>query len=562
MKHFILKENDTSLEKEEDDVDFTHKEEGYVIVDNEIYYIDDTYIRSIEINKIIDSIENEYNSISSEMNENSILEPYYQYVEVYSSTENILNEIRNEKEYSEIFEYIKEQKIESYDIEDIIKDSIVFRLREPEEYYMYIDDEISDDTTILEDWGIIELKDILNNLLKPINIYDSQYIELKEEYLTKAEIDYLTKKIKYIIGKDVKYDLNNYKKYGECDNEIYVDVPYTVYQIINFNTLKEKFFEVYTDANKKKWKNKFKDLRKSKIIKKEFPYPSREIYNDIQDFGIKNNSIKKIITYLYTKDKNLNKKYNYKELNPLTKKIPLLKSGMISPIKDNKTIVQLFPNGFTLSELLDIDSTLEKTTISNLSIFKMLKDSDLIIEFTKWNSLLQRVFLKNDNHVFQLNIRDLEREEKLFDYAETIWKRETESNSNWNIKKKVKEWQRTTGHPVSRKKITLAWIRFTKINDNEIVLDEIQTDLDDEDEYFGKQLMDGWEDIILSKFIKFVKYNLHINKIYYPNYITKKNKYNANPPTYLYSDLPKKYGFSSENSNLEGFMLLEKKITN
>ena len=74
--------------------------------------------------------------------------------------------------------------------------------------------------------------------------------------------------------------------------------------------------------------------------------------------------------------------------------------------------------------------------------------------------------------------------------------------------------------------------------------------------------MDGWEDIILSKFIKFVKYNLHINKIYYPNYITKKNKYNANPPTYLYSDLPKKYGFSSENSNLEGFMLLEKKITN
>jgi hypothetical protein len=72
--------------------------------------------------------------------------------------------------------------------------------------------------------------------------------------------------------------------------------------------------------------------------------------------------------------------------------------------------------------------------------------------------------------------------------------------------------------------------------------------------------MDGWEDIILSKFIKFVRYNLDIRKIYYPTITTKKDRYKAKAPTYLYSDLPKKYGFSNDNSKLEGFMLLEKKI--
>ena len=558
MKHFILKENDIPTEE----IDFSHKEEGYVIIKDETYYIDDKYIRKNLMDKIISYVKQDYDDASSYLEESDIVEPYYQNIVLEYKVSNILNEIRNDENFTSIFEYIEEYGIEEYEIKELLKSSIEFSIYKPNEEYKFIDDEID---SYYEDWATTDLNFNINlglrneeKKVKPINIYYGDENYNNEEYLTNAEINYLEEKIENIISKNVREELEEYKKSSECDNEIYFDVPYTVYQIINFITFKEKFVEEYPDSDSKNWKLKFKDLRKDNKTKINFPYPSREVYNDIQNFNINNNSIKKVITYLYTKNQNLEKKYNYKELNPLIKITPILKSGMVQPIKDKKTIIQLFPQGFTLSDLLELDSTLEKNIISDKSIFKVLKNSDLIIQFTKWNSPLQRVFLKETNHVFQLNIKNLEIENKIYDYAEKLYRDSIGGNSTWNIKKKVKNWQATTGHPVSRSKITLAWIRFTKINPDEIVMDEIQTDLDDEDDYFGKDLMDGWQDIILSKFIKFVKYNLHINKIYYPTYTTKKNEYKANPPTYLYSDLPKKYGFSIDNSELEGFMLLEK----
>lgn len=545
--------------KESDEIDFSHKDEGYVIIENEKYYIDDKYLRKDIMDRIILSVREKYDEgkFIDVGAEEQILERYLEDISIFHPISSILNEMIKDDDYKEIVNYIYEEKIKNSKIENILIDCVEFSLTKPNESYMFVDTEDSGYDQILEGWGRIELENILDSNLKDenetiykINIYDSYYQKTKEEYLTEAEVIYLKELIADIIGGDVRDELDEYKETASCSNDISFDIPYTVYQIINLETFKEKFIEEYPDADTTILSRK-KRIRGLIKPKGDTPYPSRKIYNDIKDFNINNNAIKKVVTYLYNKDYDINKKYNYKELNPLIKKIPLLKSGMIQPIKNNKTVIQLFPNGFTISDLLNLDSTLEKNIISDISIFRFLKSSELIIEFTKWYGV-QRYFTKKDNHVFQLNIKNEEIEDRVFEYAEEVLNKE--------IKNKVKNWQATTGHPVSRKKITLAWIRFTKINDNEIVLDEIQTDLDDEDEYFGKQLMDGWEDIILSKFIKFIKYNLHINKIYYPTYTTKIDKYHANPPTYLYDKLPKKYGFSTQSSNLEGFMLLEKRI--
>jgi len=558
-----IKENEES-----DEIDFSHKDEGYVIINNEKYYIDDKYIRKDIMDRTILSVQERYDEgeFIDAGTEEQILERYLQNISIFHPISSILNEMIKDDDYKEIVNYIYEEKIKNSKIESILTDCVEFSLTEPNELYKFIDSEDSDYDMILEGWGNIKLEDILDSNLKDenetiyeIKIYDSYNKKTKEKYLTEAEVIYLKEEIAHTIGVDVREELDEYKETASCSN-ISFDIPYTVYQIINFETFKEKFIENYPDADTNILSRK-KRIRGLIRPKGDIPYPSRRIYNKIRDFNINNSSIKKIITYLYNRDNDLTKKYNYKELNPLSKNIPLLKSGMVQPIKDGKTIVQLFPNGFTIPNLVELDSTLEKNTISDISIFRFLKNSDLIVEFTKWNSSQQRVFLKEDNHVFQLNIKYLEKEDEVFDYAEELYRNNLGENATWQIKKKVKEWQATTGHPVSREKITLAWIRFTKINEDEIVMDEIQTDLDNEDQYFGKELMDGWEDIILSKFIKFVKYNLHINKIYYPTYATKKNEYHANPPTYLYSELPKRYGFSTQSSNLEGFMLLEKKKT-
>ena len=72
-------------------------------------------------------------------------------------------------------------------------------------------------------------------------------------------------------------------------------------------------------------------------------------------------------------------------------------------------------------------------------------------------------------------------------------------------------------------------------------------------------MMKGWDVFTMSNFIKFAKRNLRIKKIWLPTYETKVNKYNANPPMYLYKELPSKFGFvkNHKDSNMDGFMLYE-----
>lgn len=448
--------------------------------------------------------------------------------------------IKEYLEYTYIYSAYVNDDIDIYDTEELLKKSLEFHLKDSIKDPHFVDksSEESIDDVPLESNDLFTSK-----VLKSLPLLDT------EEYITEDEAIYISDKLEDAGAYSVDYlDIYNYvnNKDDRPNKTFYYTAHYTIYQIINFSTLEVEFEKQFPELVISKSKEIIKSLKKDTSS-------NRKEYNLFSK--INNNAIKKIIMSLYRKDKDLNKFYSIRELNALSKTIPILKSAMSNKI-NNSRIIDMFPNGFTLNDLLEIDSTLEKETISDLSIFRKLKDSDLTIDFTKWNSPLQRIFLDDTNYVFQLNLKN-EKYDEVLDYVMDV-------NDDVDIYKNIKKYIQTSIHPISRSKLTLAWIRFTKIDENEIVLDEIQTDMTNPTQgintFNSEELMDGWEDIILSKFIKFIKYNLHINKIYYPTYTTKINKYNTNPPTYLYDKLPKKYGFSIENSNLKGFMLLEKKI--
>lgn len=446
-------------------------------------------------------------------------------------------------EYTYIYSAYINDDIDTYDAKNLLEQSLEFHLKDNIKYPYFVDRSVDES---IEN-ATLDSNDLFTSeVLKSLPLLDT------EEYITEDEAIYITDKLEdagaYNIDYSDIYDYVNIKD-NRKNKTFYYTAYYTIYEIINFDTLEIEFEKQFPELAKSKDKEIIQSLKTDNSS-------NRKEYNILSK--INNNTIKKIIMSLYRKDKDLNKFYTIKELNALSKTTPILKSAMSSRIQNNR-LLDIFPNGFTLNNLLEIDSTLEKESISDLSIFKRLRNSDLIINFTKWNSPLQRVFLDDPNYVFQLNLKN-EKYDEVLDYVMDV-------NDDVDIYKNIKKYIQTSIHPISRSKLTLAWIRFTKIDENEIVLDEIQTDMTNPTQgintFNSEELMDGWEDIILSKFIKFIKYNLRIKNIYYPTVNTKIKKYKANAPTYLYSDLPKKYGFSSENSGLEGYMLLEKKkITN
>ena len=126
-------------------------------------------------------------------------------------------------------------------------------------------------------------------------------------------------------------------------------------------------------------------------------------------------------------------------------------------------------------------------------------------------------------------------------------------------KRKISNYIHDSGHPTSKKLLTLAWCRFTVFKDEKnVVLDEIQTDLQNP-EFKLEQFMKGWENVMMRHFIDYIRHKIRIRKIYMPTYRTKQDRYNSSPPMRLYKELPFKFGFSKK-SNLEGFLMLEKKV--
>lgn len=212
--------------------------------------------------------------------------------------------------------------------------------------------------------------------------------------------------------------------------------------------------------------------------------------------------------------------------------------------------------GLMFQELEQLDKELiqqEKEKISkkeDKTIIELLGNNGFEVNINQTWKGAQIYFDKLTNHVFQVNIKKSNLE-KVLNHAFDV-----------NVDS-LKYYIKGSNHPTSKQTLTYSWIRYTKVSDNEIVLDEIQTDLDGE-EFLGKYLMKGWDVFTMNKFIKYVRNTLKIRKIYLPTYETKVNEYHANPPMYLYKELPQKFGFKKKHDNpkLEGFMLLEGKKRN
>lgn len=229
-------------------------------------------------------------------------------------------------------------------------------------------------------------------------------------------------------------------------------------------------------------------------------------------------------------DEKLTKFFSIQELKRIAKTDFTL-AQMLSK-KIGQDLLKKFPKGFSIMDIIFFDKQISTQNVpENIRSLKL--KTDIVYGATVWKGA-QIYFKDKVNHVFQLN-----------------WKTWPKTNDT------ISSYVRGSNHPTSRKDLTLAWCRYT-IFDNYVVLDEIQTDMDDE-EFLGKKFMEGWDVLAMRAFIDFVRHKLRIRKIYMPTYDTKLDLYNANPPMYLYKELPNKFGFK-KTSDLDGFMILEKKI--
>lgn len=272
-------------------------------------------------------------------------------------------------------------------------------------------------------------------------------------------------------------------------------------------------------------------------------------------------------------DYNTEVKITIPQLKKIASKDKIL-SNFISS-KDVDTLLKSKSSGFTISELKDINFYPYKKN----SLFSYFKETGLeereylsidVVSY-KWKSSLQSITNK-PNYVFQLNLRKKYLEEIIAEFK--LPKQVVKSLEGYH---KVKH----SVHPVqnNNKYITLGWIRYTinptiksmKTELDGVLLDEIQSDLDNF-EYLGRDIMNGWQNVLMRRFIAYVKKNLGYTKIYLPTKDSKVDDYHAfqrdnqgnivqkYTAELLYQQLPKSFGFKP--SEYKSFNLLEKRIIN
>jgi RNAse (barnase) inhibitor barstar len=224
-------------------------------------------------------------------------------------------------------------------------------------------------------------------------------------------------------------------------------------------------------------------------------------------------------------------------------------------------LIQKHLQGFSLQNIIDLDANrYHAFSPERDSLFDKYRfGRELTYDLTKWTGA-QIYFRQNTNHVFQLNLKK--------DIFERDFSQNEEADDDHV--RNVEAYIKNSNHPTSKTDVTLSWVRFTIIKPGQyenvfgdlketvVVLDEVQTDLDDE-QFFGKELMEGWEQATMRYFMRFVRQSLKVRKIYMPTYQAKQDLYNANPPMYLYKELPFKVGFK-KNSGVENFLLAEKTL--
>lgn len=236
-------------------------------------------------------------------------------------------------------------------------------------------------------------------------------------------------------------------------------------------------------------------------------------------------------------DPKLTKFWSIQELKQLAKKDMTL--AQLFSKKVGQDLLKHFTKGFSIMDLIQYDKSIagEQPSSGATNVTQLKLKTDVVYGASVWKGV-QIAFKDKVNHVFQLNWKTFDRE-----------------NST------LMNYVKGSNHPTSRKDLTLAWCRYTifpKSSDNPesyVVLDEIQTDLDDA-QFLGPDFMKGWEVKTMRAFIDFVRHKLKVRKIYMPTYDTKLDLYSAHPPMYLYKELPNKFGFKKQ-SDKEGFMILE-----
>lgn len=216
------------------------------------------------------------------------------------------------------------------------------------------------------------------------------------------------------------------------------------------------------------------------------------------------------------------------------------------------------PNGFSINDII-VTSRNPTTPISNREITidedfirRCVVGKDLLYGFGTWDGA--QIYYKDlTNHVFRLDFNK-KITDSLIGNADTTEYTISDGvrSALTSHRQNIIAYMKNSNHPTNTSGLlTFGWVRYTIVGDT-VVLDEIQSDLDNKDMIPG--LMSGWEDIMMKAFIDFVRNRLGYRIIRMPTYKTKINDYNANPPMRLYKELPNRFGFEKID---DGWMVLE-----
>jgi hypothetical protein len=225
----------------------------------------------------------------------------------------------------------------------------------------------------------------------------------------------------------------------------------------------------------------------------------------------------------------MNSKITGKDIKNLSNSNPYIKK--LLTMKSVPYVISNFPKGFSIKDLRNIDiTTYDKGSLFQYFVkeqgLKLEDFLDIDVISYKWTSSLQTITDKY-NYVFQLNIK-----REYFNKVLDVFNVPEENRQALKDYHKLKH----AVHPVQNnsKYVSLGWIRYTvrpkikfnKVTLDGVLLDEVQSDLDNF-EYLGRDIMKGWQYIIVRKFIEYVKKNLGYTKIYMPDIDVKVDHYNA-----------------------------------
>ena len=519
----------------------------------------------IEFNAINYAKESDIESVKSYLNSVDSYEKFNDYPKDRFEDELTEYYLRSEEDNGRLTNRrLKEITEEAYDkdfINEEQKDTIIELIQSKDEKEIYIEGINSYTKVSHQDDPNLGSNSNMLNLGYILNLDEYEY----EDQLDKGIFD----------GDNCEY----WVPYSDDTGDI--DQFDELIKMYSENNKKDRYYNIYVNyyfrvkvyITKEGFDNIIKDFDLSKLNINKTKLLLSDEKNTFVNKEIK--SFEKKIQYinsphLYRVAMILGKEFSYDINNEIS--IPeyrelINKNSDLSLFTDSKDVVQFInnnPDGFSIKDMITskiIPSYSRGSLFKYLSKDKGIKESDYLqISITdNWKSDLQRVFQNNPNYVFQLNFN----KKYLQDVYEGLNIPE-ENRRNINNFKSI--------HPIVNddKYVSLAYIRYTVTPEYKgkeiqgVILDEIQSDFDKK-QRFGMKVLKGWEDIILKKFISYVRKNLGYDKIYMPtmelkNTPTYNGGYGANVPEFtakkLYLDLPKEYGF--KQSNLKDFLLLER----